>query len=99
VHLRNIRTYGTHSFVESDHLDGDVDMVSVITSLAREQQRRIAAADRRPVMPMRPDHGHLMRSDEGRASFYPGDSLLGRLRGLAEIRGVECAVERMLSAR
>jgi len=97
VHLRNVRTTTTHDFVESDHFDGDVDMVSVITTFAREQRRRTASSEHRPLLPMRPDHGHLMRADEGRAAFYPGYSLLGRLRGLAEIRGVELAIEQMLS--
>ncbi len=85
-HLRNVRKEPDTSFFEADHLDGDVDMVAVIGTLLKEERRRAALGDHRPI-PIRPDHGHLMLSDAGRNSF-PGYSLLGRMKGLAELRGV-----------
>ncbi|WP_350356061.1 mannonate dehydratase [Acidisoma cladoniae] len=90
VHLRNVSRDGNGSFTESDHLDGDVDMVAVIAALMREETRRAAADDDRPI-PMRPDHGHLLGNDGERRS-NPGYSYVGRLKGLAELRGVMKAV-------
>lgn len=85
-HLRNVRKEPDSSFFEADHLDGDVDMVAVIGALLAEERRRSAAGDNRPI-PIRPDHGHVLLSDAQRNSF-PGYSLLGRMKGLAELRGV-----------
>lgn len=99
VHLRNVRSTAPHDFHETYHLEGDVDLVGVIRALLHEARRRNQEEPRRPAMPMRPDHGHLMRADRERATFYPGYSLLGRLRGLAEIRGVEAAIEHELNSR
>ncbi|HTI00379.1 MAG TPA: mannonate dehydratase [Acidisoma sp.] len=91
VHLRNVAKDPDGSFTESDHLGGDVDMVKLIGILLREERRRAAAGETAPV-PMRPDHGHLMGFDGERRS-NPGYSYIGRLRGLAELRGVMTTLE------
>ncbi len=90
VHLRNVSRDADGSFTESDHLAGDVDMVRVIVALAREEARRAALGDDTPI-PMRPVHGHLLGDDAGRRT-NPGYSYVGRLKGLAELRGVITAV-------
>lgn len=88
LHLRNVQKGGhPGDFVESDHLDGDVDMVRVIRAFLGEESR----SGRR--LPMRPDHGHAMLDDLGKAA-RPGYTAIGRLRGLAELRGVEHALTR-----
>ncbi|MCB8879495.1 mannonate dehydratase [Acidisoma cellulosilytica] len=93
VHLRNVAKEPDGSFVESDHLDGDVDMVQLICVLLREERRRAAQGDKAPI-PMRPDHGHLLGFDTERRS-NPGYSYIGRLKGLAELRGVMTTLEAM----
>jgi mannonate dehydratase len=96
VHLRNVLRNADGDFIEEDHLVGDVDMYAVIRTLLTEQKRR--ADDGRPDvrLPMRPDHGHLMLPDEQRKGIYPGYSLFGRMRGLAELRGLELGIRRAL---
>jgi mannonate dehydratase len=89
-HLRNVRKEDDTSFFEADHLDGDTDMVAVIRAFVAEAGRRFEAGEATPI-PIRPDHGHLLLSDTGRNAF-PGYSLLGRMKGLAELRGVIRAV-------
>jgi mannonate dehydratase len=79
-------------FHEADHLDGGTDMVAVIDKLLKEE-RKAAAEGRRPNIPMRPDHGHLLGNDDAKRS-NPGYSYIGRLKGLAELRGVMRALER-----
>ncbi|RKR04357.1 D-mannonate dehydratase [Kushneria sinocarnis] len=95
AHLRATRRDADDpaSFSEAPHLEGDVDMVSVIGELVREEQRRSLAGGR-PI-PMRPDHGHRLLDDLHRTG-RPGYPLVGRLRGLAELRGVERAVAQLL---
>ena len=90
VHLRNVAKEPDGSFNESDHLVGDVDMVALIGVLLREESRRAAAGDSAPI-PMRPDHGHLLGFDTERRS-NPGYSYIGRLKGLAELRGIMTAL-------
>jgi len=94
THLRStVREENPLSFHEGDHVLGDVDMVGVIAALVTEERRR--ERDGGPRIPLRPDHGHQLLDDQGRAS-NPGYSLIGRLKGLAELRGVELAVNRLL---
>jgi mannonate dehydratase len=96
VHLRNVTKYPDGSFMEADHLGGDTDMVSIVEILLTEQQRRRDAADPCWRIPFRPDHGHELLDDVGKGSF-PGYSTIGRLKGLAEIRGVMTAVSSLRS--
>ena len=91
AHLRNVTKEPDGSFMEADHLGGDVDMVSVVTTLLEEQGRRRDAGEAGWRIPFRPDHGHELMDDIGKAAF-PGYSAIGRLKGLAEIRGVMTAV-------
>lgn len=92
VHLRNIRREHDGSFYESEHLDGDNDMVGLIAALLDEEQRRDAEG-RTDRIPMRPDHGHLLGDEIGKAEVNPGYSYGGRLKGLAELRGVMHALQ------
>lgn len=87
AHLRNVRTEHDGSFEEAPHLEGDTDMVALIRVLLDEQTRRRAAGRADHLIPFRPDHGHHMLSDHAR-DLIPGYPLIGRLRGLAELRGV-----------
>ena len=94
AHLRSTqREQNPLSFHEADHVGGDVDMVGVIAALVTEERRR--QADGGPRIPLRPDHGHQLLDDQRRKS-NPGYSLIGRLKGLAELRGIELAVRRLL---
>ena len=96
VHLRNVARDSVGNFIEANHLDGDVDMYGVMKTLLMEQKRRSAEEAGRRRMPMRPDHGHLMLPDRNRQDVYPGYSLFGRMRGLAELRGMELGIRRAL---
>lgn len=96
VHLRNVAKEPDGSFMEADHLGGDTDMVSVVETLLQEQAWRRERGDLRWRVPFRPDHGHELLDDAGKGSF-PGYSAIGRLKGLAEIRGVMTAVSRLRS--
>ncbi len=93
IHLRaTVREDNPLSFHEGDHLAGDVDMYGVIKVLIAEEERRKKAGINR-LIPVRPDHGHQML-DDLKKKTNPGYSAIGRLRGLAEIRGVEYAIRR-----
>jgi mannonate dehydratase len=91
LHLRNVAIEAPGTFHEAEHLAGNSDMVAIVGAIVGEERRRAAEgrADRR--IPMRPDHGHLLSADPVR-NANPGYSFLGRLKGLAELRGVELAV-------
>jgi mannonate dehydratase len=91
AHLRNVAKEPDGSFMEADHLGGDTDMVSLVTVLLEEQKRRKDAGDVHWRIPMRPDHGHELLDDVGRPT-HPGYPIIGRMRGLAELRGVMTAV-------
>lgn len=93
AHLRNVSLEADGSFVEDDHLGGRVDMVAVVAALLSEEERRREEGRADAVIPFRPDHGHLLLDDQ--ATFVnPGYSAIGRLKGLAELRGVIAALER-----
>ena len=96
IHLRNVTRNEAGDFLEDNHLDGDVDMYGVIKALIIEQKRRADQGSKATRMPMRPDHGHLMLADQHRSNIYPGYSLFGRMRGLAELRGMELGIRRSL---
>jgi len=96
LHLRNVRRESdavAGSFHEAEHLGGDTDMVALIAAVLREEARRAAAGRRDAQIPMRPDHGQEI-VDDLRRPGQPGYPLIGRLRGLAELRGVERALRR-----
>jgi mannonate dehydratase len=99
VHLRNVKREADGSFYESDHLDGDNDMVGLISALLDEQDRRKKAGRGDWQIPMRPDHGHLLADEIGKPGVNPGYSYLGRLKGLAELRGVLVALEAVRDRR
>ena len=95
AHLRNVRVGPDRkSFIESDHLDGDVDMVEVISILVAEEERRARAGLPAASIPMRPDHGHILLDDHSRPT-RPGYTLIGRMKGLSQLAGVELAVSRL----
>jgi mannonate dehydratase len=94
VHLRTTkREDGTRNFHEAPHLNGDVDMYEVVKALLEEEQKRKGAAHPAPQLPMRPDHGFQMLDDLHKKT-YPGYSGIGRLKALAELRGLELAINR-----
>lgn len=88
AHLRNVQREADGSFHEADHLGGSSDIPAVILALLQEQERRQTAGEEHWQIPVRPDHGHLLADDIGKEKINPGYSLIGRLKGLAEIRGV-----------
>src|SRR5437899_156381 len=94
VHLRNVTIEDDGSFHEAEHLEGGTDMAHVILALLQEEARRRAEGRADWRIPMRPDHGHLLADDIGKTRINPGYSLIGRLKGLAELRGIMRAVER-----
>ena len=96
IHLRNVTRNSGGDFIEDNHLDGDVDMYSVMKALLLEQKRRADEGRIDTRMPMRPDHGHFMLADRSKQGIYPGYSLFGRMRALAELRGMELGIRRSL---
>ncbi|SES06249.1 D-mannonate dehydratase [Tranquillimonas rosea] len=94
LHLRNVkREDGTvpGSFHEAEHLGGDTDMVAVVAAILREEARRRGAGRADASIPFRPDHGQDILDDKSRKA-QPGYPAIGRLRGLAELRGVIAAL-------
>lgn len=97
AHLRNVTVEADGSFFEDEHLEGGADMVAVIDALMAEERARKAAGRADWEIPMRPDHGHLL-ADDVHKKTNPGYSLIGRLKGLAELRGVARAIGQLRGA-
>jgi mannonate dehydratase len=97
IHLRATKRSLEGHFYEADHLDGDVDMFGVMRALVLEQKRRIQLGKKNLRMPFRPDHGHKMIYDlEPGRKTNPGYTVIGRMRGLAELRGLELGIRKSL---
>ena len=96
LHLRNVQRETDGSFYEADHLGGSNNMYAIMKNVILEQKKRIAAGRGDIAIPLRPDHGHKIL-DDFNYNTYPGYSAIGRLKGLAELRGLEMGIKRSIA--
>ncbi|MFA9392893.1 MAG: mannonate dehydratase [Prolixibacteraceae bacterium] len=96
VHLRNVVRDSGLNFNEETFFEGDIDMIAVVKELVKEGKRRKAETGKEWLVPVRPDHGHQMLDDVGKSN-YPGYSLYGRMKNLAEIKGLTLGIINTMS--
>lgn len=95
IHLRNLQFDESGGFYESGHIAGKINMPAVVTSLIRENKRRMQEGRTDHLIPFRPDHGNKILDDHHR-NYNPGYPLAGRLKGLAELDGLISGIEHMM---